>query len=83
MTVGFSPQPATPHKNAAQAVTKRLTCGSANYTTEGLTSQANLVHTFESADLARLYFDRFELLKNNPNKTGTTKNVGWSPTVSV
>ncbi|MGE5835545.1 MAG: phospholipase D-like domain-containing protein [Acidobacteriota bacterium] len=70
-------------QNAPQAVTKRLTCGSANYTTEGLTSQANLVHTFESSALARLYFDRFELLKNNPNKAGTTKNVGWSPTVSI
>jgi hypothetical protein len=70
-------------QNAPQAVAKRLTCGSANYTTEGLTSQANLVHTFESSALARLYFDRFELLKNNPNKAGTTKNVGWSPTVSI
>src|SRR5262245_8751090 len=30
----------------AAAQPKRLTCGSANYTTEGLTSQANLIHTF-------------------------------------
>ena len=70
-------------QNAPQATPKRLTCGSANYTTQGLTSQANLVHSFESPDLARLYFDRFELLKTNPTKANTTKNVGWSNTVSV
>src|SRR5919199_2512228 len=33
----------------------QLTCGSTNYTTEGLTSQANLVHTFASTELAELY----------------------------
>lgn len=70
-------------QNAQQATPKRLTCGSANYTTQGLTSQANLVHTFESPELARLYFDRFELLKTNPTKANTTKKVGWSDTVSV
>jgi hypothetical protein len=70
-------------QNAQQAAPKRLTCGSANYTTEGLTSQANLVHTFESPELAQLYFERFELLKTNPTKTNTTKHVGWSNTVST
>src|SRR5262245_46157257 len=69
--------------NAQQASPVRLTCGSANYTTEGLTSQANLVHTFDSEGLAKLYYDRFELLKTNPTKAKTTKNVGWSNTVSV
>jgi hypothetical protein len=61
----------------------RLACGSANYTTEGLTSQANLVHSFASPELSKLYFDRYELLKTNPTKPNTTKNVGWSNTVSV
>ena len=70
-------------QNAQQAAPKRLTCGSANYTTQGLTSQANLVHTFDSPELAQLYLDRFELLKTNPTKANTTKNVGWSNTVSV
>ena len=69
--------------NAQQASPQRLTCGSANYTTSGLTSQANLVHTFASPELAKLYFDRFELLKTNPTKANTTKKVGWSNTVSV
>ena len=63
---------------------KRVVCGSANYTTEGLTSQANLVHSFESADLARLYFDRFKAINGNPT-LGKTAGVqtGWSKTVSV
>ena len=70
-------------QNPAQAQPKRLTCGSANYTTQGLTSQANLVHTFHSPPLARLYYDRFELLKTNPTKAVTTENVAWSNTVSI
>ncbi len=60
-----------------------LTCGSANYTTEGLTSQANLIHTFESPELAKLYFERFQLLKSNPALALTAKTTGWSKTVSV
>ncbi len=70
-------------QNAPQATPRRLTCGSANYTTQGLTSQANLVHSFASPGLARLYFDRFELLRTNPTKANTTRNVRWSNTVSV
>ena len=61
----------------------RLTCGSANYTTEGFSSQANLVHTFESPDLASLYFARFRALTDNPTLGKTAKGAGWSDTVSV
>jgi len=61
----------------------RLTCGSANYTTEGLTSQANLVHALESPELAALYYARFQLLKSNPTLGATAKETGWSKTVSV
>ena len=43
-----------------QAEAKRLTCGSANYTTQGLTQQANLVHTFNSPDLATLYLNALQ-----------------------
>jgi PLD-like domain len=60
-----------------------LACGSANYTTEGLTSQANLIHTFDAPDLAALYFERFQLLKGNPTLGATAKHTGWSNTVSV
>ena len=65
------------------AVPLQVTCGSANYTTGGLTSQANLIHTFDSAELAEVYFERFKLLKEDPTKANITKNTGWSQTVSV
>lgn len=63
---------------------ERLICGSANYTTEGLTSQANLIHSFESADLAALYHNRLKVLKDNPTLGNTAKKqTGWSKTVSI
>jgi phosphatidylserine/phosphatidylglycerophosphate/cardiolipin synthase-like enzyme len=68
-------------KNGAKPL--QITCGSANYTTGGLTSQANLIHTFDSADLSEIYFERFKLLKEDPTKANTAKNTGWSHTVSV
>ena len=68
-------------KNGAKPL--QITCGSANYTTGGLTSQANLIHTFDSAELAEIYFERFNLLKEDPTKPNTAKNTGWSHTVSV
>lgn len=69
--------------SAQGATPKRLTCGSANYTTQGLTSQANLIHTFDSPELARLYFERFELIRSNPTRASTAQHAGWSGTVSV
>lgn len=65
------------------AVPAAVACGSANYTTEGLTSQANLIHTFESPELAQLYYERFQLLKDNPAKKATAKGAKWSRTISV
>jgi phosphatidylserine/phosphatidylglycerophosphate/cardiolipin synthase-like enzyme len=65
------------------ATPKRVTCGSANYTTQGLTSQANLVHSFASRELAQAYFDRFVLIKNNPTRGVTAQAAGWSNTASV
>lgn len=69
--------------SATQASPARLTCGSANYTTEGLTSQANLVHTFESPEIAAAYFKRFQLISGNPTVGATSKTAGWSQTFSV
>ena len=69
--------------SVAEAKPAQLTCGSANYTTEGLTTQANLVHTFDSPELAELYLKRFQLLKENPSKASTAKETGWSRTISV
>src|SRR5436190_22328549 len=60
-----------------------LTCGSANYTTQGLTSQANLVHTFDSPDLAALYFERFKAIQDNPSLKNTAAGAAWSNTVSL
>ena len=60
-----------------------LTCGSANYTTGGLTSQANLLHTFNSSELAELFLKRYQLLKKDLTKSKTAKDAGWSHTVSV
>lgn len=61
----------------------RLTCGSANYTTGGLTSQANLLHTFNSPELAQLFLKRFQLLKKDLTKSKTAKDSGWSQTVTI
>lgn len=60
-----------------------VTCGSTNYTTGGLTSQANLVHSFDSPELAALYLERFRFLVDNPTLGKTALQSGWSSTVSV
>jgi hypothetical protein len=65
------------------AKSKLLTCGSSNYTTDGLTSQANLIHTFNSSELAELYWERFQFLKENPKKSSTAKDAKWSRTITV
>jgi phosphatidylserine/phosphatidylglycerophosphate/cardiolipin synthase-like enzyme len=67
----------------ADAVAQRLTQGSANYTTEGLTEQANLVHTFDSKPLADCYLERFIKIQSNPTKSTTALDAAWSPTMSV
>lgn len=62
----------------------RLVCGSANYTTEGLTEQANLIHTFASGPLAQLFLDRVNLIASNPTLARTAaQNSGWSHTITV
>jgi len=62
---------------------EEITCGSANYTTGGLTSQANLLHTFNSPELAGLYLKRYQLLKKDLTKSKTAMEAGWSHTVSI
>jgi len=69
-----------PGNGAAPAA---VICGSANYTTGGLTSQANLVHSFDSPDLASLYLQRFRLLTGNPTLGKTAAHSGWSNTISI
>jgi phosphatidylserine/phosphatidylglycerophosphate/cardiolipin synthase-like enzyme len=58
--------------------------GSANFTPEGLSAQANLLHTFESADLAALYLTREQQLSVDPSLTATQRDqTGWSDPVAV
>lgn len=64
-------------------VAKKVLMGSANFTTEGLTEQANLYHIFESPELATLYLDRKKLLETDPTKSQTQKNSGWSDSVKI
>jgi phosphatidylserine/phosphatidylglycerophosphate/cardiolipin synthase-like enzyme len=61
-----------------------LLTGSANFTTEGLTAQANVLHLFESTALAQLYSDRAASLAKNPPIAETAKLTdGWSDPVTV
>ncbi|MGL6234320.1 MAG: phospholipase D-like domain-containing protein [Segniliparus sp.] len=58
--------------------------GSANFTPEGLSAQANLLHTFESPALAALYLARQRELAQNPGLAATRKTqTGWSAPVQV
>jgi len=57
--------------------------GSANFTTEGLSTQANVLHTFDSPDLAKLYLERKQLLDDDPTIAETAKEAGWSKRVPV
>lgn len=62
---------------------KRVLAGSANFTPEGLTSQANLLHVFDSAELAALYAERATLLQDNPTIAETAADAGWSDPIQV
>ena len=58
--------------------------GSANFTSEGLSAQANVLHAFESPDLARLYLERKRLLDGNPTLAATKREQkGWSNKIVV
>ena len=61
----------------------RVLMGSANFTPEGLTSQANLTHIFESPQLTKLYAQRQKLLTPDPTVPNTASGAGWSKRVKV
>ncbi|ASL46706.1 hypothetical protein bAD24_III04910 [Burkholderia sp. AD24] len=68
----------------AHASPARVLTGSANFTTEGITEQANVLHLFESPELATLYSDRAEALAGNPGIADTAKlTPGWSDSIQV
>jgi phosphatidylserine/phosphatidylglycerophosphate/cardiolipin synthase-like enzyme len=62
---------------------QRLVMGSANYTTEGLTQQANLMHTWDSPELAALYLTQKKLIENDPTIGETAKAAEWSNPVKI
>ncbi|WP_218190971.1 phospholipase D-like domain-containing protein [Enhydrobacter aerosaccus] len=58
--------------------------GSANFTSEGLSAQANVLHAFESPALAKLYLDRKRLLDRDPGLSQTQHaQTGWSDAITV
>lgn len=63
---------------------ERVLMGSANFTTGGLTTQANLLHIFDSPELALLYSDRAAGISSNPTKGKTASlSPGWSDPIQV
>lgn len=62
---------------------ERVLAGSANFTPEGLTSQANLLHIFHSPELTQLFADRAALLQGDPTIGETAQHAGWSQPVAV
>ena len=61
----------------------RVLAGSANFTPEVLTSPANLLHIFNSAELADLYAARAELMHDDPTIAETAKGADWSDEIKV
>jgi phosphatidylserine/phosphatidylglycerophosphate/cardiolipin synthase-like enzyme len=58
--------------------------GSANFTSEGLSAQANVLHAFESSPLAKMYLARKRLLDSDPKLSITRKDQqGWSDKIVV
>lgn len=69
--------------NILSSKPKTLLMGSANFSTEAISSQANLLHTFENEELAQLYLDRKRLLEEDPTKGETAKEAGWSDPIKI
>lgn len=62
---------------------EQVLCGSANFTPEGFSSQANILHTFKSQGLADLFLARKRLIQTNPSVSQTAQNADWSDRVKV
>ncbi|HEX7909576.1 MAG TPA: phospholipase D-like domain-containing protein [Paraburkholderia sp.] len=67
-----------------QPAPARVLTGSANFTTEGITEQANVLHLFDSPELATLYSERARALAGNPSVAETAKLApGWSDSIQI
>jgi phosphatidylserine/phosphatidylglycerophosphate/cardiolipin synthase-like enzyme len=71
------------HKFLVDLDKGRVLMGSANYTPEGLTSQANLLHIFDSQELSDLFSARQKLMIGDPSVPDTAKGAAWSKELSV
>jgi phosphatidylserine/phosphatidylglycerophosphate/cardiolipin synthase-like enzyme len=60
-----------------------VTQGSANYTTEALSVQANVIHAWASPPLAALYLERAQLIQDDPSKAQTARSSGWSKPIKI
>jgi phosphatidylserine/phosphatidylglycerophosphate/cardiolipin synthase-like enzyme len=68
---------------AAGKTGRRVLCGSANFTSGGLSSQANVLHVWDSPELAQIYRERVEFLQENPLVAATQKKAVWSKWVKI
>jgi phosphatidylserine/phosphatidylglycerophosphate/cardiolipin synthase-like enzyme len=60
-----------------------LLMGSANFTTGALSTQANLLHTFRSPELAELYLHRKRILQHDPKVSKIAEEGAWSRPIRV
>jgi phosphatidylserine/phosphatidylglycerophosphate/cardiolipin synthase-like enzyme len=70
-------------KSSNQDEAEAVLTGTANFTIEGLTQQANVIHTFESPELARLYMQRHLLLRKDPSVSDTATGAAWSAKIKM
>lgn len=60
-----------------------LLTGSANFTTDGLCTQANLFHTFKSKELAKVFLTQKQLLERDLSIKETAEESAWSKTINM
>jgi phosphatidylserine/phosphatidylglycerophosphate/cardiolipin synthase-like enzyme len=62
---------------------RRVLCGSANFTSGGLATQANLLHVLDSPALAGFYLERITALQGDPKLATLAKIAKWSDWTTV
>lgn len=60
-----------------------LLTGSANFTTDGLTQQANYLHTFASHELSEIFLERKRILEDDPERKEINAGIEWSNAISM
>ncbi len=62
---------------------RRVLCGSANFTSGGLSTQANLLHVLDAPPLAAFYRERIQALQSDPAMAGLASQAKWSDWAEV